>query len=101
MIAMRIDLHVRPRRHVTRDALRACGARRMMMVIRRIEFRRRMTLRAHRIAGGAQLAAMRFVAVGACDSGGVHATLHERAPGVDLVRSEEHTSELQSRENLV
>jgi hypothetical protein len=57
----------------------------MMMMTGRIEDSRCVALRADGIALGTQHSGVRIVAIGAGDTGGVHAALDEGAPGVHLV----------------
>ena len=66
-------------------ALRALAPGHVMMMCCAVELRRRMTLRAHGVAFGAQLAAMRLVAIAAGDACRVHLALQERTPVVDFV----------------
>src|SRR5262249_38604751 len=84
VIVTRVDHHVGRGRHVTAHALGAGAAGRVMMVCRVVELRRLVTLSANRVALGAQLAAVRLMAIAAGDTGRVHAALQERAPVVDL-----------------
>ena len=80
-----VDHHVGRRRHVARRARRAGRAGLVPVMGGRVEARRRVALRAHRVARHAQLLAVRVVAVGAGDALRVHAALQERAVVVDLV----------------
>jgi len=63
-----VPANSRAARHVAVDALRADAARLVVMVLGRVEFRGHVALGAQRIAAGAQLRAVRVVAIGAGDS---------------------------------
>jgi hypothetical protein len=80
-----VDAHVRARRHVAGRARGARRSRGVMRVIRAVVLRRLVALRAHRVAGRAQLERVRIVAIRAGDAVRVHPALRERAPVVDLV----------------
>jgi hypothetical protein len=79
VIAPLVDHHVGFRGHVAIDALCAGAALLVMMMLRDIEFRRQMALRAEPIALLAERQTVRLMAIGAGDSGMIHAALDERA----------------------
>ena len=79
MITPLVDHHVGFRGHVAIDALCADAALLVMMMLRDIEFRRQMALRAEPIALLAERQTVRLMAIGAGDSGMIHAALDERA----------------------
>ncbi len=84
VIPPRIDHHVGLGGHVAVDTLGAGAAGLVVDMGRHVELRRQMALGAQRVALGAQLQAVRLVAVGAGDTCGVHAALQERAIFEDL-----------------
>src|SRR5262249_37864734 len=85
VIVPSIDQHVGAGGHVAGCAgERRTDALMPMMFYRRI-LARRMTLHTYAVAGRAQLAAVRLVAVAAGDAGRKHLTLFERAVIVDLL----------------
>ena len=79
MIAPVVHHHVGFRGHVAIDALGTGAALRVMMMLRDIEFRRQMALRAEPIALRAERQTVRLMAIGAGDAGMIHAALDERA----------------------
>ena len=85
MIPARVDAHIDRRRHVAVGAFGALRSRRMVMMARLIEDRRRMALAAKRVSREAQLARMRIVAIRTCDAGRMHAALQEGAEIIDFV----------------
>ena len=85
VIAARIDHHVGGGRHVAADAARGLAGGVVEVMSRRGVLRRLMTLRADRIALGAQFLRVRVVAVGTGHAGAMHPALQERAPGEHLI----------------
>jgi hypothetical protein len=79
VIAPAIDDHVRLRRHVAVDALRAGAVGPVMVMLGHVEFRGQVALSAERVALGAQRQAVRVVTVRACDAGVLHAALNKGA----------------------
>ena len=96
VVAARVDLHVGPRRHVATHAARSRGVLRVEVVFRRVvtggrqrrkplDRRLPVALQTDPVAFGAQPEAVRIVAVRTAHASGVHSTLNERSPHVDLV----------------
>src|SRR5271166_2179207 len=79
MVAARIDDHIGAGRHMTFDAPTRFGSRRMKVMARRIILLGEVTLEANRISIGAQVCAMRIMAVAASDAFMEHSALNERA----------------------
>ena len=79
VVVARVHHHVGRGRGMAGHAVRARGTRWVKMVLRRFVFRREVTLQANLTAGGAQLAAVRIVAVAATDSLRLHFALQEGA----------------------
>jgi hypothetical protein len=84
VVAPPIHAHVGHRWHVAGDAFRPRATRRVPMMLRHIEARGQVALRADGIALRAQATAVRVMAVGADDTGALHAALREGSPFEDL-----------------
>src|SRR6516165_2954579 len=85
VVVARIDHHVGLGWHVTGRALRTRASGGMVMMRRAIELRRRMTLRADRIAFRPKLTAVRLVTIAAGHAVRIHFALEKRSPVVDLI----------------
>ena len=81
-----VDYHIRLGGHVARRAGDGRVHRLVAMVRDRGVFVGRVTLQTGRIAGKAQLGAMRIVAIAAGDTGGEHLALLERAVIINLIQ---------------
>ena len=85
VIASRIDHHVRCGRHVAADACRPRARNLMMVMGGRVVLRRQVAGRAHCVALGAQLSAVRVVTIAARHAARLHPALQERPPDVHLI----------------
>ena len=85
VVVARVHAHVGGGGHVAGRALRTGAVGRVVVVLRCVEAATLVATHAHRVAGGAQLAAVRLMAVTAGDACRVHAALQERRVVVDLV----------------
>ncbi len=84
VVVAHIHFHVGARRHVAGHTLSTGGTHRVMMMLRRVVAAGLVALGADRIAFGAQLSAVRVVAIAASDALVVHAALQERTVFEDL-----------------